>query len=165
MMLPGPRRNPTRASLGSASLSTSGLLLFSSLVRLENPVTLPPGRARLATRPAPTGSGTFVITMGMVVVALFAANAGGVDVATIISTLRRTKSAASSGRRSSFCSANRYSMVRFFPSIQPSLVSSCRNASRGPRYRQQCSYPGNRCGGFSLAAARRRKSKALRARR
>ena len=29
----------------------------------------------------------------------------------------------------SFCSANRYSMVIFFPSIHPSLLSSCRNAS------------------------------------
>ena len=41
-------------------------------------MTLPPGRARLATRPAPTGSPAFVITMGMVVVAFFAANAGGI---------------------------------------------------------------------------------------
>ena len=38
--------------------------------------------------------------MGMVVVAFLAANAGGVPEATIRSTLRRTKSAASSGRRS-----------------------------------------------------------------
>ena len=38
-------------------------------------MTLPPGRARLATKPAPTGSDTFVITMGMVLVAPFAANA------------------------------------------------------------------------------------------
>ena len=40
-------------------------------------MTLPPGRARLATRPAPTGSPEFAITMGMVVVAFLAANAGG----------------------------------------------------------------------------------------
>ncbi len=68
--------------------------------------------------------------MGMVVVALFAANAAAVAVTTIRSTLRRTKSAASSGRRSRFPSANRYSMAIFFPSIQPSLLSSCRNASK-----------------------------------
>jgi ABC-type uncharacterized transport system substrate-binding protein len=36
---------------------------------------------------------------------------------------------ASSGARSGFCSANRYSMVIFFPLIHPSLLSSCRNAS------------------------------------
>ena len=71
--------------------------------------------------------------MGMVVVALFAANGVGPPEATIRSTLRRTRSAASSGSRSGFCSANRYSMVIFFPSIHPSLLSSCRNASKQDR--------------------------------
>ena len=36
-------------------------------------MTLPPGRARLATKPMPTGSASCAITMGMVVVAFFAA--------------------------------------------------------------------------------------------
>ena len=130
MPVPGGRRSPTRASLGTASLSISSLLVFSSTAKLESPVTLPPGRARLATKPAPTGSAPLAITMGIVGVAFFAANAGGVPETTIRSTFRRTRSAASSGRRSSFCSANRYSMVKFFPSIQPSLLSSCRNASK-----------------------------------
>ena len=66
---PDGRRSPTRASLGTASLSISNLLVFSSTDKLESPVTLPPGRARLATKPAPTGSPTFVITIGIVVVA------------------------------------------------------------------------------------------------
>ena len=49
---------------------------------------------------------------------------------TIRSTLRRTKSAASSDRRVvPLPSANRYSMVTFFPSIHPSLLSSCWNES------------------------------------
>src|SRR5215467_1964021 len=128
-MLPAEYRYPTRASLGTASLSTSSLFVFSSGAKLDSPVTLPPGRARLATKPAPTGSGKLVITMGMVLDAPFAANGVGPPEATIRSTLRRTRSAASSGRRSGVCSANRYSMVIFFPSIQPSLLSSCRNAS------------------------------------
>src|SRR5262249_6748576 len=59
----------------------------------------------------------------------FAADAGGFPVITIKSTLRRTNSAASSGRRSVFPSAKRYSKTILFPSIQPSLLSSCRNAS------------------------------------
>src|SRR5262249_22268517 len=54
----------------------------------------------------------------------------GPPVVTMRSTLSRTKSAASSGARSGFCSANRYSIVIFFPSLHPSLLSSCRNASR-----------------------------------
>ena len=157
MLPPGDRRSPTRASLGTASLSISSLLVFSSVAKLESPVTLPPGRARLATKPAPTGSPAFAITMGMVVVALLAANAGAVPVTTIRSTLRRTKSAASSGWRSDFCSANRYSMMRFFPSIHPSLSALAGTPPRGPRYQKQCFYPGNRCGGFSLAAARGRR--------
>ena len=41
-----------------------------------NPVTFPPGRARLATRPAPTGS-TLTNTIGIVAVAAFAASAAG----------------------------------------------------------------------------------------
>ena len=102
MLPPGVRRNPTRASLGIASLSISSLLVISSDAKLENPVTLPPGRARLATKPAPTGSPAFVITIGMVVVAFLAANTAGAPEATIRSTLRRTRSAASSGRRSGF---------------------------------------------------------------
>ena len=56
MLPPAGRRSPTRASLGTASLSISSLLVFSSVAKLESPVTLPPGRARLATKPAPTGS-------------------------------------------------------------------------------------------------------------
>jgi hypothetical protein len=41
---------------------------------------LPPGRARLATRPVPTGSIEFGSTTGMVLVALFTASAAGVVV-------------------------------------------------------------------------------------
>src|SRR4029450_6922919 len=129
---PAGRRSPTRASWGTASLSISNLFVISSVAKLDMPVTLPPGRARLATRPAPTGSEDVVTTMGIVVVALLAANPSTVPPTTIRSTFRRTKSPVSSGRRSRFCSANRYSMVIFFPSIQPSLLSSCRNASKSP---------------------------------
>ena len=38
-----------------------------------NPVTFPPGRARLATRPALTGLALLVMTIGIVVVAFMAA--------------------------------------------------------------------------------------------
>ena len=69
----------------------------------------------------------------MVVVARLAANAAIVPVTTIRSTLRLTKSAASSGRRLFSPSVNRYSTVIFFPSTQPSLRISCQNAPRGPR--------------------------------
>src|SRR5688572_33367915 len=112
-------------SLGSASFNISSLLLFSSGPKLASPVILPPGRPKLATRPAPMGSETVVITMGMVVVALLAANADGAPETTIRSTLRQPgPPQAQAGAH--LCSANRYSKVIFFLSTQPSLLSSCR---------------------------------------
>src|SRR4029450_7203662 len=69
------RNSPTLVSFGTASLSTSSLLVVSSGDKLENPVTLPPGFARLVTKPAPTGSAAFAIRMGMEVVALLAGSA------------------------------------------------------------------------------------------
>src|SRR5215475_2377703 len=138
-------------------------LVFSSPAKPDSPVTLPPGCARLATKPAPTGSTAFVVTMGMVLVAPFAANPAGSPVTTIRSTFRRTNSAASSGRRPDFPSANRYSKVIFFPSIHPSLLSSCRNASTRTALPEQYPNPGNLCGRLFRSAARQRNRKAQRA--
>jgi hypothetical protein len=50
MLAPGDRGSPTRASLGTASLSISNLFVFSSTAKPDNPVRLPPGR--------PTGNQT-----------------------------------------------------------------------------------------------------------
>ena len=93
-------KTATREVCGTASLSSSSRLPPSSLERFVMPVTLPPGRARLSTRPASTGSTPApIITMGIVLVAFLAARIHGPPPATtIISTLRRTNSAASSGR-------------------------------------------------------------------
>ena len=57
-----------------AILETRGTVSFSSSTHLppsepsivEKPVALPPGRAKLATKPLPTGSETVAKTMGMV---------------------------------------------------------------------------------------------------
>ena len=159
-MAPTPnRRSPTRRSLGTASLSISSLLVFRSGAKLEKPVTLPPGRARLATRPSATASPTATITMGIVVVAFFAAVAGPVPKTTIRSTLRRTKSAASSGPRPSFPSRKPILDGEIL-SLNPSKLAQLMPGipSRGPPYQQQCFHPGNLCGGFSPPAARRRQS-------
>ena len=93
------------------------------------PVTLPPGRARLATNPLATGSFGKIITIGMVLVAFFAACTAEPAGATMTSTLRRTNSAARSGNRSTLPSAHRNSTTRFWPSIQPWSRSAFRNAS------------------------------------
>ena len=60
-------------------------------------MTFPPGRARLATSPVPTGSAVTPKTMGMVLVTFLAATVAGVlPPVTMTSTLRRTSSAARS---------------------------------------------------------------------
>src|SRR5262249_12389552 len=54
---------------GNTSLNSSTYFCRSPGTRLVRPVTFPPGRARLLTSPAPTGSGAIVITIGIVDVA------------------------------------------------------------------------------------------------
>ena len=65
--------------------------------------------------------------------AFLAANAAGVPLSTIRSTFK-TNQVRRELRQALrlFASANRYSMAIFFPSIHPSLLSSCRNASTRP---------------------------------
>jgi len=65
----GSRSIAARATRGAISFSSSShfpLIPYSNIV---NPVALPPGRARLATKPAPTGSITTTKTIGTVLVA------------------------------------------------------------------------------------------------
>jgi hypothetical protein len=67
------------------------------LFRIENPVTLPPGRARLATKPAATAS-VAKMTIGVVLVACLAARAAGVPPpATMTSAFKRRSSAKNPG--------------------------------------------------------------------
>jgi hypothetical protein len=81
------------------------------------PVILPPGRLRLATRPAWTGSAPITNTIGMVVVAAFAASAAATPPGvTITATRRLIRSLANSGsRRVSLC-PQRYSIAMLRPS-------------------------------------------------
>ena len=90
---------------GSISFSISSCLLPISAPIDDMPVTLPPGRARLATNPAPTGSGSNAITMGTTDVAARAARVtlGPADTST--SGAARSAWATIAGMRSSFSSA------------------------------------------------------------
>jgi hypothetical protein len=94
----------------------------------DRPVTLAPGRARFAIRPAPTGSDCAANTIGMVLVACFAARTGAEPHVTMTSTLSLTNSAAISANRLLLPSAQRYSMATVRPSIQPSSRSRLENA-------------------------------------
>jgi hypothetical protein len=64
-----------RAAPGTSSRRSSSRFAANSIVKALIPVRLPPGRARLATRPSLTGSSAAMKTMGIVVVAALAANA------------------------------------------------------------------------------------------
>ena len=74
--------------------------MFSPPVSWAIPVTFPPGRARLATSPALTGSALLAMTIGMVVVAFMAATVFTLFPATMTSTPSPTRSAASADSRS-----------------------------------------------------------------
>src|SRR5215470_9815939 len=84
-----------RATRGATSFSSSSRFEPSSGVMRDSPVTLPPGRARLATKRSATGSEPPVMTIGIVLVACFAALiSGSGPAATMISTFVRTSSSA-----------------------------------------------------------------------
>ena len=97
----GVTSTATRVTAGTSSRRSSNLFAPNSAPKKLVPVRLPPGRARLATRPRLTGSSPTLKTMGIVVVAALAANGEGMPpVATITATWRRTNSPASAGNRS-----------------------------------------------------------------
>ena len=100
---------PNRVACGRASLKIARRLVARSGCRSAIPVTFPPGRARLATWPRPTGSAWVANTMGIVFVACRAGSTSVEEVAKIISTFERASSPASSCS-SSTRSAQRNSM-------------------------------------------------------
>ena len=71
---------------GSSSCSNSSLFGVDSSDVWVMPVTLPPGRLRLATSPIWTGSAAVSKTIGIVVVDAFAASAAGVPYVAITAT-------------------------------------------------------------------------------
>src|SRR6516225_4933534 len=92
----------TRTALGTSSCRSSSRLATTSRSKKLTPVALPPGRARLATRPSLTGSSPALKTIGIVAVAALAASAATTPSAAITATRRRTKSAINAGKRSSW---------------------------------------------------------------
>ena len=61
----------THESFGKISFKISSCLPLISGARADDPVMLPPGRARLATKPLPTGSLSCAVAIGVVEVASF----------------------------------------------------------------------------------------------
>jgi len=96
----GFKSSPMLVAVGSTWCSNSSRFGATSTFNCDAPVRLPPGRARLATRPSSTGSVPMTKTIGVVELAFSAAIAGGMPNAAIKSTLRPTRSPANPGRRS-----------------------------------------------------------------
>jgi len=105
---------------------------------------LPPGRARLATRPVATGSPAAANRIGMTAVARLAAAMAGDPSVIMISTLSRTNSAAISVKRSLRRSAQRCSIATLRPSIQPSTSSCSKTSSVTARMLTPVVWPGHR---------------------
>src|SRR5262245_54899165 len=63
------RMTAARVTRGVISLSSSNHFALMPYSNVVKPVALPPGRAKLLTKPAPTGSGVCVNTIGTVRVA------------------------------------------------------------------------------------------------
>ena len=124
------QRTPTGERVGTVSLSSASHFVFISSEAFDNPVMFPPGLARPAISPLPTGSPKIATTMGVVVVACLSAATTALLAATSTSGLRRTSSAATSGNRSTFSPAHRSSLTMFRPSTWPSSRSPCRSASK-----------------------------------
>jgi len=84
---------------------------MGALPSMLTPVMLPPGRLRLETKPRLTEPPPVPNTIGIVVVAAFAALA--TPDGTITATWRRTRSSASDARRSDRLSAQPYTSATF----------------------------------------------------
>src|SRR5437016_10108027 len=96
-----------REAVGTASLRSSSRFALSAVALSVTPVTFPPGLARLATKPTPSGSPERAMTIGMTALASLAAAAAGEPKVMIKSTLRATSSAANAGSSSRLASAQR----------------------------------------------------------
>ena len=91
---------PAARALGMISRKWSKSLGVRSSFKFDIPVVLPPGRAKLATRPAPTALVIDVMTIGIAAVARCAARTALMVVAKMTSALRSTSSRARAGKRS-----------------------------------------------------------------
>jgi hypothetical protein len=80
--LPGSDKKPTRRSFGDASSNNSRYFSARLAETLVSPVTMPPGRARLAANPATTMSPAAAWTTGVLGAALAAAIVADIGPAT-----------------------------------------------------------------------------------
>ena len=122
------RRTAARVTPGAVSLSSSNHfppMLYSVLMK---PVALPPGRARLSTNPAPTGSPAIGKTIGTVRVACSSGPTHEAPWARMTSGASAANSAACLRTSPALAVAQRVSIRTLWPRLQPNFCNSCRNA-------------------------------------
>ena len=90
----GLNTTATRLTAGAISLSASSHLLPMLNSNVVKPVSRPPGRAKLGTKPLPTGSVTCTNTIGKVPLTGSSPATTGVATARITSGARPTSSVA-----------------------------------------------------------------------
>ena len=101
-------------------------MLYSTVMK---PVALPPGRARLSTKPAPTGSAATGNTIGTVRVACSIAPTVEVPWARMTSGASAANSTACLRISAALVVAQRVSIRTLRPMVQPNCASPCRNAA------------------------------------
>ena len=126
----GLNRKAARLTRGAISLSSSSHLPVIVGSIIVKPVALPPGRARLFTKPLPTGSATTTKTTGIVRVCCSIDAVGGVFCVTMRSGFSAMSSIADRCLISASSSApQRKSSWILRPSVHPSFWSPSRNAA------------------------------------
>ena len=115
---------------GAISLSSPSHFALMPYLNSIKPVALPPGRGRVATKPAPTGSGVCVKTTGTVRVACSNGPTTVPPEARMTSGASATNSAAYLRVSTSLPPDQRASIRTLQPSVQPNCCSPCTNAAR-----------------------------------
>jgi hypothetical protein len=126
----GSRRTATRVTPGATSLSSWSHLPAKLYSNMRKPVALPPGCARLSTKPAPTGSGTIANTIGTERVASSNAATLSGPIARMTSGKGLINSAACLRMRSASPAPHRRSNRTLRPSLQPNCWSPWKNPAR-----------------------------------
>ena len=129
----GSRSTAARVTLGATCLSNSSHFALMPYSKWVKPVALPPGRARLLTKPAPTGSVTWTKTIGTVRVASSIDPMPEPPETRMTSGASATSSAAYWRKRPGSPSPQRVSIRMLRPSIRPRSCKAWTNAPTRPR--------------------------------
>ena len=127
-VIPGSRRTATRVTLLAISLSSSSHFALRPYSNEMKPVALPPGRAKLSTKPAPTGSGTCANTIGTPRIDCSKGPTIALPVAMMTSGVNAANSATYLRALSALPAVHRASIRTLLPSTQPNCCKPRRNA-------------------------------------